>query len=94
MKLSDYKFSTQKIKRRYRLIFVSENTFNELWSIKLSRVKVVISSIIIIAAIAFLVSAFIVMTPIKTLLPGYLKSDVRNDNIQAALRLDSLDREV
>ncbi|MEG2675159.1 MAG: hypothetical protein RR938_08650, partial [Muribaculaceae bacterium] len=66
MKLSDYKFSTQKIKRRYRLIFVSENTFNELWSIKLSRVKVVISSIIIIAAIAFLVSAFIVMTPIKT----------------------------
>lgn len=94
MKLVNNKFSTHKIKRHYRLSFISDNTFNELWNIKLSRTKVIISIILIIAAITFLVSALIVGTPIKTLLPGYLKSDVRNENIHNSLRLDSLESEI
>ncbi len=82
-----------KIKRRYRLSFSSDNTFNELWSIKFSRVKVAITIILIIIGLMIIISAFIVGTPIRTLLPGYLKTDERNENIINTMRLDSLENE-
>lgn len=83
-----------KIKRRYRLSFQSENTLNELWSIKLTRTKVVLASIVVVASITALISYIIVGTPLRTLLPGYLKSEQRAENIVNAFRLDSLERAV
>lgn len=81
------KFKTRK---KYRLTFINENTFNAVWSVKLSRAKVWVLSIVTVAAIAALILLLTVATPVSSLLPGYLKPSQRAENINSALRVDSL----
>lgn len=86
-----HSFKTQK---RFRLSFINENTFNEVWTIKMSQTKVIISVIALIIAVGCIVSTIIVFTPIRTLLPGYLKVSQRQENIINSMRLDSLSNQV
>ena len=81
------KFKTRK---RYRLTFDNENTFNTVWSIKLSRTKVWLLSLLCVAAIAALVAAVMLCTPLARMLPGYVKPEERQTHVDATLRVDSL----
>lgn len=83
--------STKSIKRRYRLSFSSENTLHEIWSVKFTRLRVTFVTIIIVLALASLISTIIVSTPLRTYLPGYIKSEQRHEYINANLRIDSLE---
>lgn len=94
MKENDKTSSIFKTPKKFRLTFSNENTFNEVWSIKMSQTKVILSIIIIIIAIGCIVSTIIVSTPIRTLLPGYLKSSQRQENIINGMRIDSLSTNV
>ena len=86
--------SDKPIKRRYRLSFISENTLNELWSIRMTRLKAFIALVVSILAVVSLITTIIVGTPLRTLLPGYLKSEQRNQSILNSERLDSLELKV
>lgn len=79
-----------KTRRRFRLSFINENTFNQVWTIKLSQTRVIISVLLILFAIGCIVSTLIVFTPIRTLLPGYLKHSQLQENLNNNARLDSL----
>lgn len=79
-----------KTKSRFRLSFINENRFNEVWTVKFTRTKIVIASALLLTAIACTVATIIVFTPIRTLLPGYLKDDQRRENIVNTMRIDSL----
>ncbi len=81
------KFKTRK---RYRLTFVNENTFNAVWSLKLSRAKVWALSAVCVASIAALGLVVVVGTPLSVLLPGYLKPSQRQTSVESVLRVDSL----
>ena len=83
------KFKTTK---RYRLTFVNENTFNAVWTIKLSRAKVWFLSLVTVAAITALILWMILATPMSNLLPGYLLPSQRAQHINNTLRVDSLSR--
>lgn len=85
------RFKTQK---KFRLTFINENSFNEVWSIKMSRTRVILSIFVIIIAIGCIVSTLIVSTPIRTLLPGYLKTSQRQENVINSMRIDSLSTNV
>ena len=76
--------------KRFRLSFVNENTFNEVWTIKMSQTKVVVSIIVIVGAVACVMATLIAFTPIRTLLPGYLKMSQRQENVINSLMVDSL----
>ena len=76
---------------RYRLDFIAENTFNRVWSIRLTRAKVVLASAAVIAALAALVFVAIVYTPIGRYLPIGMQEDVRTNYLDAAIKLDSLE---
>lgn len=89
-----YRNKEYKIKKKYRLSFQSENTLNEIWSLRLSKIKVIITSIIVLSALISLISWIIVGTPLKTLLPGYLKSEERNQYIRTSIQLDSLENRI
>ncbi len=84
--------SPHKLKhpKRFRLSFINDSTFNEVWSIKMTQTRVILSVIAIIAAGVCVISTIIVLTPIRTLLPGYLKTTQRQENILNSLRIDSL----
>ncbi len=40
--------------RRYRLDFISENTFNRVWTIRFTRVRVILFSAVVLASVAAL----------------------------------------
>lgn len=79
-----------KTSKRYRLTFVNENTFNAVWTVKLSRLRVWALSLLTVAAIAALVLWFILATPLSALLPGYMLPSQRAENVNNTLRVDSL----
>ena len=77
---------------RYRLDFIKENTFNRVWSLRMTRTRVFLVSAAIIAGGAALLWVIIAYTPVRRLLPGTLKGDLRTDYITAAIKLDSLEQ--
>ena len=79
-----------RTRRRFRLSFINENTFNEIWTLKLSQRKVVALTVLLIVALGSTIAMLIVFTPLKTLLPGYLKQSQRQENIVNSMRVDSL----
>lgn len=84
--------SPYKNPARYRLDFIKENTFNRLWTVRMTRVRVVIVSLAAMLALVALVWAVIVYTPLRHFVPGTLKGDLRAQYLETALRLDSLEQ--
>lgn len=77
---------------RYRLDFIKENTFNRLWTVRMTRVRVVMVSVAALLAVVALVWAVIVFTPLRHFVPGTLRGDLRAQYLETALRLDSLEQ--
>lgn len=77
--------------KRYRLTFISENTLNTLWTLHLSRLKAWVLGGLCVAAIGALIALLFGLTPLGSILPGYLKPSERRSQIDNALRLDSLE---
>ncbi|MBQ7822656.1 MAG: M23 family metallopeptidase [Bacteroidaceae bacterium] len=84
----------KKVRSKYKLSFFNENSLEEVWTFRLSRLGAFIGLSLLLfmtfAAVAFLFAA----TPLKTLLPGYLKTEARAKIVDNALILDSLERKV
>ncbi len=84
----------KKMKIRYHLKIFNDDTYQETWFFKFSRLKLysilIISSIIIIA----IIFSLIVYTPIREIIPGYPNKLVRQDLIRNAVKLDSLEQEL
>ncbi len=90
--IDDTPFSTlRRLRNRYRLVVMNDDTYEEVVTFKLSRfsVYVVLSSIFVIL-IAFTV-ALIVFTPLKQYLPGYGSQNARKDLQLLKYRTDSLE---
>ena len=82
----------KRIRFKYKLSFINENTLEEVWAVRLSQLSV----FLMLAVFAFSLVAFtafvIIMTPIRNYLPGYLDVEVRKSIMQNAMRADSLER--
>lgn len=79
-----------KTRKRYRLIFVNDNTLGTVWTLRLSRAKVWGQSALCVAAIAALVVCVVVWSPVSYLLPGYMRPEQRRTTVDNTLRVDSL----
>lgn len=77
---------------RYRLDLIRENTFNRVWSVRLTRVRLWLVAAAAIFGIGAALWVIFAYTPLRTLVPGTLKGDVRAAYIETALRLDSLEQ--
>ncbi|MFK8059465.1 MAG: M23 family metallopeptidase [Polaribacter sp.] len=80
----------QKLTDKYRLVVLNENTFEERFSLKLSRLNVfVLGGVfsILLVAITIVIIAF---TPIKEYIPGYSSTKLKSDALKATLEADSL----
>lgn len=84
----------QRLKNKYRLIIYNDDTFEEIWFMRLSRLNVLAvfgtGAIILVA----LVSLLIAYTPIREFIPGYPEGDMRRTMVQNYARLDSLEKEL
>ena len=80
----------KKVRFKYKLTLLNENTFEEVFSFKMSQLSAFIITVFISLLFISLVVIVIVGTPLKTYLPGYLDSDVRMELVSMQMRLDSI----
>lgn len=85
------KLLMDRLKHKYRLVFFNDNTFEEVWHLRLSLFNVlsVIGSISII--MTTLVIVLIAFTPLRELIPGYPSEAMRREIVLNALKIDSLE---
>ncbi|MDM8161389.1 M23 family metallopeptidase [Labilibaculum sp. K2S] len=89
-RLKEKKPLLEKLKNKYRLTISNEGTFDEVLSIRLSRLNVFtvtgLFSIILIA----LVTLLIAFTPLREYIPGYPDGEMRKNIEENAILADSL----
>lgn len=79
-----------KTTKRYRLTFVSENTLNTIWTLRMSRARAWLFGALCVAAVGALVALLFGLTPLGSILPGYMRPEQRRAQIENGLRIDSL----
>jgi hypothetical protein len=84
----------KRLRNRYRLVVMNDDTYEEVVTFKLSRfsVYVMLSSIFVI--LVGLTVALIVFTPLKQYLPGYGSQSARRELQLLKYRTDSLELSV
>lgn len=84
----------EKLKDKYRLIIYNDTTFQSVWSMKLSRLKVFTVTSLLSALIVVLVILLIATTGLREYIPGYPKAEYRQLLVHNALKVDSLENEL
>ncbi|GBU07834.1 peptidase M23 [Bacteroidales bacterium] len=80
----------KKMRFKYKLSFLNENTLEEVFSFRMSRLEAFLSIAFFTVLMITLTSIVIINTPIRNYLPGYLETEVRQSMVNNALRADSL----
>ncbi|MDR0977230.1 MAG: M23 family metallopeptidase [Prevotellaceae bacterium] len=89
-KKKHHKLFWDKLKFKYKLSIINENTLEEVAGLRVSRLNG-ISILLTTLAVLFLVAALIIVyTPLRNYLPGYMNSEVRSLVVENVLRVDSL----
>jgi len=86
--------SIKRLQNRYRLVVFNDDTFEEVITIKLSRISVYISMSIIFILLVGLTVALIVFTPLKYYIPGYGNMDSKTELQLLKIRTDSLEQSI
>lgn len=77
---------------KYRLTIYNDQTFEEVWQLRLSRMNVIIFFGGFAIALVISVTVLIAFTPIREFIPGYPDGKTRKGYVQNALKVDSLER--
>ena len=80
----------QKLTDKYRLVVLNEDTFEERFSLKLSRLNVFVLSGFFSILLVVLTITLIAFTPIKEYIPGYSSTLLKKNALIATLKTDSL----
>jgi murein DD-endopeptidase MepM/ murein hydrolase activator NlpD len=84
----------KKLSDRYRLIIYNDTTFQSVWSMKLTRLKVFTVTSLLSSIIVVLVILLIATTGLREYIPGYPKAEYRQILVETALKVDSLENEL
>ena len=79
-----------KAKKRYRIAIEDESRLRQVASVRMPPWKLWAGGAAVVLLLVILTSAIIIATPIRTLLPGYLKKGDRIEAKQGLLRIDSI----
>jgi murein DD-endopeptidase MepM/ murein hydrolase activator NlpD len=82
------------LKHKYRLVFFNDNTFEEVWHLRLSLFNVLSVVGTISLLLIAIVIALMAFTPLRELIPGYPDESVRHTITANALKLDSLEEKL
>ena len=84
----------KRLRNRYRLVVMNDDTYEEVVTFKLSRLSVYIALSTIFVLLVGLTVALIIFTPLKYYIPGYDDLKIGREYQQMKYRVDSLEREV
>jgi murein DD-endopeptidase MepM/ murein hydrolase activator NlpD len=84
----------QKIKMKYKVSVLNENTLEEVFHLRMSAQRFFFTFLFILLAVLILFSTLILTTPLRQLLPDNTSSYIRKEAVRNALIIDSLTEEV
>lgn len=90
----DAESTLQRLRNRYRLVVMNDDTYEEVVTFKLSRLSVYIALSTIFVVLVGLTVALIVFTPLKYYIPGYDDLKVGREYMKMKYRVDSLEKAV
>ncbi|TBW27743.1 M23 family metallopeptidase [Gramella sp. KN1008] len=86
----DKKKFTKKLLHKYRMVILNEDTFEERFSFRLTRLNVFVavglSAIFLVAATTVLIA----FTPLREYIPGYSSTELKEEAANLAYKTDSL----
>jgi lipoprotein NlpD len=91
---NSFKSFLHKLRFQYRVSVLNENTLEESWHIRLSRLSVLIYGSSLVLGTFILLTILIFTTPIKYYLPGYGDTGNRGHIISESMYADSLLRKI
>lgn len=90
---NDKKFA-RKLLHQYRLVILNEDTFEERFALKLSRLNVFVLTSISAIVLVFFTTLLIAFTPLREYIPGYSSTKLKRQASQLNYKTDSLVREL
>lgn len=83
----------RKLRDKYRLQLINDTTFEERFSVRLTRMNVVLLALAAFTLHGLFVTAVIVFTPLKRYIPGYSDQATKLNAYRSTLLADSLEAE-
>jgi murein DD-endopeptidase MepM/ murein hydrolase activator NlpD len=84
----------KRFRHRYRLIIYNDNTFEEVFWLRLSKLNVFIVLILLSFLLVILTTVIIAYTPLKEYIPGYTSGETLNQIKLNNIYVDSLENEI
>lgn len=92
--MSEKRLKRKKIKKKLftknRLVILNEDTFEEIFSLRLTLMNVFVVATLGAALIIFVTTYIIAFTPLREFIPGYASSELKRNATELALKSDSL----
>ncbi|OYU83628.1 MAG: peptidase M23 [Flavobacterium sp. BFFFF2] len=92
--MKERKTRRKQIKKRLftknRLVILNEDTFEELFSFRLTLMNVFVAATVGAVLIIFCTTFIIAFTPLREYIPGYASTQLKKDATELALQSDSL----
>jgi murein DD-endopeptidase MepM/ murein hydrolase activator NlpD len=84
------KIIKKKLFTKNRLVILNEDTFEEIFSLRLTLMNVFVVATIGALLIIFVTTYIIAFTPLREYIPGYASTELKRDATELALKSDSL----
>lgn len=84
----------KRLRNRYRLVVMNDDTYEEVVTFKLSRLSVYVALSTIFVLLVGLTVALIVFTPLRYYIPGYDDLRIGREYRQMKYKVDSLEKQV
>jgi murein DD-endopeptidase MepM/ murein hydrolase activator NlpD len=84
----------KKIRDKYRFAVLNENTYEEVFIMRLSRLNVFSALGVIVVLITLIVTSVIAYTPLREFIPGYPDGDMIQNMIENEAKIDSISIEL
>ena len=84
--------SLKRLRNRYRLVVMNEDTFNEVVTFKLTRLSVYIALSTLFVILVGVTVALIIFTPLKLYIPGYGDAQKTREYEMLKMEADSIEK--
>lgn len=92
MSLTGGNTSLKRLRSRYRLVIMNEDTFDEVVAFKLTRLSVYIALSTLFVVLTGLIIALIMFTPLKLYIPGYGEARKAREYETLKIKADSIEQ--
>ena len=85
---------TEKWRNKYRLVFMTDDTLEERFTFRLSKMNVFIAMGALTIVLIFLTSILIAFTPLREYIPGYTNVGLTKQLYRLQIKTDSIERDL